>query len=148
MGGTMSRGIRVFVLSLMCYGGLLISAAKAETPNYVYFFNAGNGAYHAYLDYNNRTTDASGNLVVNVKLDSFSEAYRSMIKQYFPGAENTAYAIYPISVNCSAKTIGGHVLVYYDGNGFPITSHDYGGVMASPVTGAMEFYLMQKVCGF
>ena len=36
---------------LVCYGGLLISAAN-ETPNYISFFSAGNGAYQADLDYN------------------------------------------------------------------------------------------------
>ncbi len=143
----MLKLFRGSILSLALLGGLLVSAAEAETPNYVSFFSANNSAYQAYLDYNNRTTDASGNPVVNVKLDSFSDAFRGWIKQYFPGGENAAYAIDPYSINCSAKTVGKHVLVYYDANGFPITSHDYGGEMAPPLTGSMKFYMMQKICG-
>ena len=143
----MSHGIRNGVLSLLCFFALTTSAAYADQPNYSQFFSASNGAYVAYLDLNNQSTDPAGNRMVDVKIDTISDAFRGWIKQYFPGGENAAYAIDSYGIDCSAKTMAEHLLVYYDANGFPLTSHDYGGQMGTPITGSMQFYLVQHVCG-
>ncbi|HEY5347428.1 MAG TPA: hypothetical protein VIJ72_04485, partial [Rhizomicrobium sp.] len=111
------------------------------------FFTAANNGFAAYLDLNNQTNDAKGYRLVNVKLDSMSDAFRGWIKENFPGGENAAYAIDAYSIDCAGKQTGEHLLVLYDANSFPLTSHDYGGEMAPPITSSMKFYLMQKVCG-
>lgn len=143
----MSRGFRNGILSLGCFVALTTSAAYADQPNYIRFFTANNSAYVAYLDMNNQSADAAGNRMVNVKIDTISDAFRDWIKQYFPGGENAAFAIDPYSIDCSAKTVAEHSLAYYDANGFPLTSHDYGGQMVTPINGSMQFYLLERVCG-
>ena len=143
----MLRRFRNIILSFVGFVALTTTAAYADQPNYVRFFSASNGAYVAYLDSNNQSTDSAGNRLVDVKIDTISDAFRGWIKQYFPGGENAAYAIDSYGVDCSAKTMAEHLLVYYDANGFPLTSHDYGGQMGTPITGSMQFYLVQHVCG-
>jgi hypothetical protein len=143
----MSRRFQSCFLSLIYFCGVMVGAAQADTPNYISFFTAGNGAYQAYLDQNNRTTDTSGSTMVNAKVDTFSDAFRGWIKRYFPGGENAAYAIQSYGLNCSARTVASHTVTYYDANGMPLASHDYGGAVTTPITGSMEFYMMQKICG-
>jgi hypothetical protein len=148
MGAVMRYWLRLSLVFLACIGGLTAVAAQADDSNYVEFFTANNNAYDAYLDLNNQTTDASGYRLVNVKLLNMSDAFRGWIKTNFPGGENAAYALDPYSIDCSSKQVGEHLLVFYDSNGFPLTSYDFGGHMAPPITGSMKYYMMQKVCGF
>ncbi len=121
---------------------------RAATPSYQMFFTAINDSYLAYLDTANITTDGSGNKLVSVKITTFSAPFRDWIKKNFAGAENADYAIDPYSVDCSAKTIGEHRIVFYDNNGFPLNNYDFGGHMAPPIADSMKDHLMQKVCGF
>lgn len=144
----MRHWLRLSLFFLACLGGLTTVSALADSSNYVEFFTANNSAYNAYLDLNNQTTDASGYRLVNTKLVDMSDTFRGWIKTNFPGGETAAYAIDPYSIDCSSKQIGEHLLVFYDSNDMPLTSYDFGGHMAPPITGSMKYYLMQKVCGF
>lgn len=124
------------------------SGVLADTPNYVDFFRADNNNFEAYLDLNNQTTDGAGYKLVNVKIADFNDTFRGWIKTNFPGGESAAYAIDPYSVDCANKTVGEHLLVFYDSNSLPLTHYDFGGHMAPPITRSMKFYMMNKVCGF
>jgi hypothetical protein len=127
---------------------LLAGAARADANNFVFFFTANDNAFQAYLDLNNRTTDAAGYPVVNVKIAAISDTFRTWIKTNFPGAETADYAIDPYSVDCADKMVAEHRIVFYDANSFPMNAYDYGGKMGPPITGSMKYEMMRKVCGF
>ena len=143
----MVRGLYKYVLCLIGVSGLLAATARAETPNYVDFFTANGNSFEAYLDLNNQSIDGSGYKLVNVKIGTISEAFRSWIKTNFPGGETADYAIDPYSVDCTNKTVGEHRIVFYDANGLPLTNYDFGGHMAPPIGGSMKDEMMKKVCG-
>lgn len=144
----MIRIHRAIGIGALCLAGLAGMVARASDPNYEYFFIANNDSYKAYLDHNNQSTDAARYRLVNVKISTFSDTFRTWIKKNFPGAETADYALDPYSIDCSGKMVGEHRLVFYDSNGFPMADYDFGGHMAPPIGGTMKDELMKKVCGF
>jgi hypothetical protein len=142
--------MRLYCRALAACAAVLLfaGAARADAPNYVYFFTANNNAFTAYLDMNNRTTDAQGYPVVNVKITAISDAFRGWIKTNLPGGETADYAIDPYSIDCAHRMVAEHRIVFYDANTFPLHNYDYGGVMGMPIAGSMKDLMMKKVCGF
>ena len=136
-------GIVLAILALAAGVGLV----TAQAPSYKYFFTATDQSFEAYFDQAGMTLDKNGDKLVPVKLTRFSASFRKWIKDNFPDGETADYAIDSYSIDCEAKTVGEHRIVWYDAGGSELTEYDFGGRLTSPIAYSMKDNLMKKVCG-
>lgn len=126
---------------------LAVGARSASAENLKHFFDANNAQFQAYVDKDDHTQDARGRPLATVKLMAFSPAFRDWIEKNFPHGHDAAYALDPYSIDCSSRQVAEHRLVYYDNNGLPLASYDFGDTMGTPIPHSMKDYLVQEICG-
>lgn len=133
---------------LMALAIWALAGAAFAQAGMVHFFDALNSGFAAYYDPNEATRDAAGLRMFNVREQAFSADFRStFIASNFPAAQNADYAIDQYSVDCAARQVGEHQLIFYSSSGVPLTTYDFGGQMKTPIPNSLKDFLVRRVCG-
>ena len=120
---------------------------QQAAPGFHYFFTAKDQAFEAYYDNTRVVLDEDGNKLVAVRMTKFSTGFRDWIRTNFPGGESADYAVDTYSIDCQARTVGEHRLIWYDTGATELTDFDFGGAMSTPARYSLKDNLMRKVCG-